>query len=91
MIIINKTVVIACNTATAAALQYLQHQFDIPIIGVITAGAKQLSKLLKIIQLIFYQLLFFSAKAYAKESTLNLLLMQKEGISRRMSRILSND
>lgn len=35
-----KVVVIACNTATAAALQYLQKEFDIPILGVITAGAK---------------------------------------------------
>lgn len=35
-----KAVVIACNTATAAALGTLQKEFSIPIIGVISAGAK---------------------------------------------------
>lgn len=35
-----KTIVIACNTASAIALEYLQEKFDIPIIGVIEPGAK---------------------------------------------------
>lgn len=35
-----KAIVIACNTATAFALQEVQHEVDIPIIGVIEAGAK---------------------------------------------------
>ena len=35
-----KAVVIACNTATAAALDILKKEFNIPIIGVISAGAK---------------------------------------------------
>jgi glutamate racemase len=35
-----KLVVIACNTATAAALNTAREQFDIPIIGVITPGAE---------------------------------------------------
>lgn len=34
-----KMVVIACNTATAAALPTMQQEFDIPIIGVIESGA----------------------------------------------------
>src|SRR5260370_29499429 len=35
-----KIVVIACNTATAAALNTAREVFDIPIIGVITPGAE---------------------------------------------------
>src|SRR3989442_5133611 len=35
-----KMVVIACNTATAAALNTAREVFDIPIIGVITPGAE---------------------------------------------------
>lgn len=35
-----KMVVIACNTATAAALTVMQNEFEIPILGVIAAGAK---------------------------------------------------
>ena len=35
-----KLVVIACNTATAAALHVAREQFDIPIIGVIAPGAQ---------------------------------------------------
>jgi glutamate racemase len=35
-----KLVVIACNTATAAALNAARETFDIPIIGVITPGAE---------------------------------------------------
>ncbi|MEW6636175.1 MAG: glutamate racemase [Actinomycetota bacterium] len=35
-----KLVVIACNTATAAALKTLQRSFDVPIVGVIEPGAR---------------------------------------------------
>src|SRR4026209_362042 len=35
-----KTVVVACNTATAHALPLLQAEFDLPVIGVIEPGAK---------------------------------------------------
>jgi glutamate racemase len=35
-----KTLVIACNTATAHALPALQEEFDLPIIGVIEPGAR---------------------------------------------------
>lgn len=35
-----KAIVIACNTASAFALEKLQNEFDIPIIGVIKPGAK---------------------------------------------------
>lgn len=35
-----KLVVIACNTATAAALEAAQESFDVPIIGVIEPGAR---------------------------------------------------
>lgn len=35
-----KAVVIACNTATAAALDILREEFKLPIVGVISAGAK---------------------------------------------------
>lgn len=35
-----KLVVIACNTATAAALEVAQASFDVPIIGVIEPGAR---------------------------------------------------
>ena len=34
-----KTIVIACNTATAAALGHLQTHLDVPVIGVMTAEA----------------------------------------------------
>ena len=34
-----KAIVIACNTASAYALSTVEHEFDIPIIGVIHAGA----------------------------------------------------
>lgn len=34
-----KVIVIACNTATAHALETLQKEYDIPIFGVISAGA----------------------------------------------------
>ena len=35
-----KAIVIACNTATAFALEEVEHELDIPIIGVIHAGAR---------------------------------------------------
>lgn len=35
-----KIVIIACNTATAAALENAQESFDIPIIGVVEPGAR---------------------------------------------------
>ncbi|MCL2491131.1 MAG: glutamate racemase [Coriobacteriia bacterium] len=35
-----KLIVIACNTATAAGLELMQREFDIPIIGVIEPGAR---------------------------------------------------
>lgn len=35
-----KAIVIACNTATVAALEQLKEDFDIPIIGVIDPGAR---------------------------------------------------
>ncbi len=35
-----KSIVIACNTASAYALETVEKEFDIPIIGVIRAGAK---------------------------------------------------
>lgn len=35
-----KMMVIACNTATAAALDFLQEKLDIPVVGVILPGSK---------------------------------------------------
>lgn len=35
-----KLIVLACNTATAASLEYLENKYDIPIIGVIKPGAR---------------------------------------------------
>ena len=35
-----KIIVIACNTATAAALRLMQQTLDVPVIGVITPGAR---------------------------------------------------
>ncbi|TKH88725.1 glutamate racemase [Bacillus cereus] len=35
-----KAIVIACNTATSVVLPHIQHEIDIPIIGVINAGAR---------------------------------------------------
>ncbi|MBF0713183.1 glutamate racemase [Gemella sp. GH3] len=34
-----KIIILACNTATAAALEFLKYKYDIPIIGVIKSGA----------------------------------------------------
>ena len=36
-----KMIVLACNTATAAALDYLQDKYDVPIIGVVQPGARR--------------------------------------------------
>ncbi|MCC6807382.1 MAG: glutamate racemase [Deltaproteobacteria bacterium] len=36
-----KMMVIACNTATAHALHYLQMKLEIPVVGVISAGARR--------------------------------------------------
>lgn len=35
-----KAIVIACNTASALALDELQNEFELPIIGVVKSGAK---------------------------------------------------
>src|SRR5690349_16623915 len=35
-----KMIVVACNTASAFALQTLQSRFDVPIVGVIVPGAQ---------------------------------------------------
>lgn len=40
-----KAIVIACNTATAAALPQMQAEFDIPIFGVINAGVSVAAKI----------------------------------------------
>jgi glutamate racemase len=37
-----KMVVVACNNATAAALEFLQFEFDVPIVGVIRPGVRAL-------------------------------------------------
>ena len=39
-----KAIVIACNTASAFALDAVQHEQDIPVLGVIGAGAKVAAK-----------------------------------------------
>lgn len=39
-----KSVVIACNTATSAALEYVKQKFDIPIFGMIDSAAKKAVK-----------------------------------------------
>lgn len=40
-----KAILIACNTATAASVERLSERFDMPIIGVIEAGAKEAIKI----------------------------------------------
>jgi len=40
-----KAVVIACNTATSAALDYVQNKFDIPIFGMIKSAAAKAVKI----------------------------------------------
>lgn len=42
-----KMIVIACNTATAAALPYLEKQFNIPFLGVIEAGSEEALRISK--------------------------------------------
>ena len=37
-----KLVVVACNTASAAALELLRFEFDVPVVGVIEPGARSL-------------------------------------------------
>ena len=37
-----KLVVVACNTSTAAALEQLRYEFDVPLVGVIDAGVRAL-------------------------------------------------
>ena len=37
-----KLVVVACNTATAAALEMLRYDFDVPLVGVIDPGVRAL-------------------------------------------------
>ena len=39
-----KTIVVACNTASAYALEDLEKEFDVPIIGVVKPGAKAASQ-----------------------------------------------
>ena len=36
-----KMIVLACNTATAAALDYLHDKYELPIIGVVQPGARR--------------------------------------------------
>lgn len=36
-----KMIILACNTATAAALEYLQEKYSLPIIGVVQPGARR--------------------------------------------------
>lgn len=43
-----KILIIACNTATAVALDFLSSKYDIPIIGVVKPGAKQAAKSTKL-------------------------------------------
>lgn len=42
-----KTIVVACNTASAYALEELEKEIDIPIIGVVKPGAKAASEVTK--------------------------------------------
>lgn len=42
-----KALVIACNTATAVALQEIREQFAIPVLGVVTPGARAAIKMSK--------------------------------------------
>lgn len=42
-----KTIVVACNTASAYALDALEQEFDIPIIGVVKPGAKTAAEVTK--------------------------------------------
>ena len=42
-----KAILIACNTATAASLPYLNEKYDVPIFGVIASGAEEAQKATK--------------------------------------------
>jgi len=42
-----KAIVIACNTASAVALETLRHELDIPVIGVVKPGAKAAAEVTK--------------------------------------------
>ena len=42
-----KAIVIACNTASAFALDTMQKEFDLPIIGVVKPGAKMAAQTTK--------------------------------------------
>ena len=42
-----KAIIIACNTASAEALELLQNDFDIPIIGVIKPGSDAAARVTK--------------------------------------------
>ena len=42
-----KTIILACNTATSAALDYVQKKFEIPIFGMITSAAVKAVKISK--------------------------------------------
>lgn len=42
-----KAVVVACNTASAASIDVLKQKYDIPIIGVVEAGAKMAADITK--------------------------------------------
>lgn len=47
-----KAIVIACNTATARSLVEAQEKYDIPIIGVIEAGARTAAASTKMVKLV---------------------------------------
>lgn len=42
-----KAIVVACNTASAFALDEVRHELDIPILGVIEPGAKVAARITK--------------------------------------------
>ena len=42
-----KLVVVACNTASTAAIDYLREKFPLPILGIVEAGVKIASKTTK--------------------------------------------
>ena len=42
-----KAIVVACNTASAYALEYLEKEIDIPVIGVVKPGAKTATEVTK--------------------------------------------
>lgn len=45
-----KAIVIACNTASAFALDTMQKEFDLPIIGVVKPGAKMAAQTTKMVK-----------------------------------------